>query len=165
MAITPFTPEQRAEWFAGLPKKACGAGMLLIDRASGKLLAAKATYKHHWSFPGGVVDALESPKHAAIRELREETGLAINPGQVEFAGVFHRSPGNGELDSLYFLFRSYVDSVDITLVPDGEEIEALEWVTPDEFEEKCHHIPHLVYGARLVSAIEKAGFKDEILPS
>jgi 8-oxo-dGTP pyrophosphatase MutT (NUDIX family) len=36
--------------------------------------------KHHWSgweFPKGGINSLETKKHAAIREIREETGLKI----------------------------------------------------------------------------------------
>ena len=35
-----------------------------------------------WSLPGGLIDAGEQPQDAVVREVREETGLDIEPGSV-----------------------------------------------------------------------------------
>lgn len=43
-------------------------------------------FKGKWALPGGFVDAHETLEQAAIRELEEETGLAIN--KLEQVGVF-----------------------------------------------------------------------------
>jgi 8-oxo-dGTP pyrophosphatase MutT (NUDIX family) len=40
------------------------------------------TYKSYWEIPGGVVEAGESPYAAAVRELEEELGLAVQPGRL-----------------------------------------------------------------------------------
>lgn len=51
--------------------------VLLTRRAAG-------LRKHggQWALPGGSIDAGESAEQAALRELREEVGLAVDPGQV-----------------------------------------------------------------------------------
>lgn len=61
--------------------KELSAGFVVIDKATGKLLACHPTgrpYKGHcFDVPKGHVEAGENPRMAACRELLEETGLSI----------------------------------------------------------------------------------------
>jgi 8-oxo-dGTP pyrophosphatase MutT (NUDIX family) len=50
------------------------AGMAVFDD-EGRLLLARHVEGDLWSTPGGAIEPGESPQDAAIRELREETGL------------------------------------------------------------------------------------------
>ncbi len=43
--------------------------------------------------PAGMIDEDESPEEAAVRELREETGLVVAPDQLKKIGVHHPSIG------------------------------------------------------------------------
>ena len=54
--------------------------ILLLKRAGGALSG-------QWYIPGGMVDAGEVPEQAAIRELREESGLEPD-GPLELIGLF-----------------------------------------------------------------------------
>jgi len=54
------------------------AGRILLFRA---VLASRAD-THWWELPGGGIEPGESYQQAAVREIREETGLAISPAQV-----------------------------------------------------------------------------------
>jgi ADP-ribose pyrophosphatase YjhB (NUDIX family) len=55
--------------------------VLLVQRGQEPL-------KGHWSLPGGLVERGEELAHALRRELKEETGLSIDP--LEVIGVFER---------------------------------------------------------------------------
>lgn len=58
------------------PKLAVG---VIISRADRLLLSRRAIDpgKGQWSFPSGFVDLGESPASAAVREVKEETGLDV----------------------------------------------------------------------------------------
>ena len=55
--------------------------VLLIQRGTPPLLG-------EWSLPGGVLECGETLREAVAREAREETGLAVEPG--EMLGVYER---------------------------------------------------------------------------
>lgn len=66
-----------------------------IDR-DGEFLALRRNGEPHdgeWNMPGGFVEANESGPEAIKREVREETGLEIEPGHV--IGVFSSQYGDG----------------------------------------------------------------------
>jgi len=58
-----------------------GQDILLVERA-------KEPLKGYWSLPGGIVEAGERLEEAVRREVREETGLEIEP--LEMFEVFER---------------------------------------------------------------------------
>ncbi|GHJ44456.1 ADP-ribose pyrophosphatase [Catellatospora sp. TT07R-123] len=68
-----------AQWYQSLPTFHVSASALVTD-AEGRVLLVKATYRDHWSFPGGIVEAGEPPHLAAARELAEEAGLEAEVG-------------------------------------------------------------------------------------
>lgn len=69
------------DFTAALPRKRMAAGVL-IRNAADDILLVEPTYKDHWEIPGGCVEADESPRAAAVRELAEELGLAVEPGRL-----------------------------------------------------------------------------------
>lgn len=48
----------------------------LFDEA-GRVLLQKREDSNKWGFPGGAIELGETPEEAAIRELKEETGLDV----------------------------------------------------------------------------------------
>jgi 8-oxo-dGTP pyrophosphatase MutT (NUDIX family) len=53
------------------------AGVVLIEDGKVALIERHRAGKHYFVFPGGGVDADETPEQAAIREMEEETGLRV----------------------------------------------------------------------------------------
>lgn len=59
-----------AEGNARQARKRIAADVLIRDEA-GRVLLVDPTYKDGWDLPGGMVEANESPRAAAARELGE----------------------------------------------------------------------------------------------
>jgi 8-oxo-dGTP diphosphatase len=52
----------------------------------------------YYSLPAGHLDGNEPVRQAAVREAHEEIGVGIDPVDIHFAGVFHRSEGDERVD-------------------------------------------------------------------
>jgi ADP-ribose pyrophosphatase YjhB (NUDIX family) len=85
----------------------------------------KPSYKDYWSLPGGVVENNESPQIAAIRETKEEIGIAIeNP---RLLCITYTSDPEPKGESLQFVFYGGILSkAQITLIK-LQESELTEW--------------------------------------
>jgi 8-oxo-dGTP diphosphatase len=72
-----------------------GVGAVIIENA--RVLLVKRAHpplEAQWSIPGGVLEVGEMIREAAIREVREETGLIVEPGDL--LGVYDRVLRNAE---------------------------------------------------------------------
>ena len=68
----------------------CG---VVVRDETGLVLLGQATGSARWDIPKGVAEAGESFVDAAVRELREETGLVSAPDALRAVGVFRYLPG------------------------------------------------------------------------
>jgi len=68
-------------YYASLPAKRIGAGLVCRDAAA-RVLLVQPTYKPSWEIPGGVVEAGESPATCVAREVREELGISLPVGRL-----------------------------------------------------------------------------------
>ena len=69
-----------------------GAGVLVFARDTGRYLFLRRVDDGLWDFPGGLVDPLEKPEPAMIRELEEETGYAGEILEYREPFVVYRRP-------------------------------------------------------------------------
>ncbi|MGE5621555.1 MAG: NUDIX hydrolase, partial [Bacillota bacterium] len=72
-------------------KKSTSCGTLVINRR-GEILLCHVTGTNHWDIPKGLQDPGETTLQAAIRELREETGLSFDESLFEEVGDFDYRP-------------------------------------------------------------------------
>lgn len=68
-------------WTEKLPKKRIVGGALFHDE-DGRVLLVKPTYMPDWDYPGGVVEAEETPYTGTCREIEEELGLTRPVGRL-----------------------------------------------------------------------------------
>lgn len=70
----------------------------------GKILVAKrkrgSHLEGHWELPGGKLEPDESPEECLRRELAEEIGVLVRPGEI-LEVVFHRYPEKSVLLLFY----------------------------------------------------------------
>jgi 8-oxo-dGTP diphosphatase len=71
-----------ASWFVRRPAQ---RGALFALWHGGKILLLRSSYRSGWSLPGGGIARGETARDAAVRELREETGLAVEPAALREA--------------------------------------------------------------------------------
>jgi ADP-ribose pyrophosphatase YjhB (NUDIX family) len=118
---------------ARLPTKRMAADCLFTDQAN-RLLVLKPPYKPTWDLPGGVVERDESPRIAAQREVREEIGLVVEPGNLLGVDWVPRSGDFSEVVAFLFdggvLAPSDIDRI----VIDPTEVSTFRFVPLDEAE-------------------------------
>ncbi len=92
----------------------------------------------YYKFPGGGIEAGETPEEAMVRETAEETGLAVIPKTIREYGYVHRKQKSDRdetecfiQDNFYYLCEAETSAAPQNL--DGYEAEegyTLEWVDP-----------------------------------
>ena len=104
---------------------------MILEDDQERALIVKANYKAHWTFTGGIVDAGETPKQAAIREVSEEVGLDIDPALVQFRWMAARH--SIVADTYQFIFTAPLDAALVeTIILQASEIDEWRLVTKDE---------------------------------
>ena len=120
-----------AAFYAGLPRKRVGAGVVYRD-ASNRVLMVEPTYKPDWEVPGGIVEEGESPRAAAVREVREELGSDLPVGRLLAVDWVCAAPPRTE--GLFFLFDGGVldDRTADSITLPAPELRSWRWCAPDE---------------------------------
>jgi ADP-ribose pyrophosphatase YjhB (NUDIX family) len=120
-------PIKKLYWFLFRPKT---RGVKCLVENNGKFLLVKLNYAHHkWTFPGGGVGRKELFLDAAIREVKEETGINVN--NLVYVG-FYETNREYKKDMVEIYLASS-DILDVKIDP--IEIEKADWFSRDNLPE------------------------------
>lgn len=104
---------------------------ILVDEDGRVLLARRAgePFQGYWDLPGGFLDEGEHPLDGIRRELREETGLVVEP--EDFVGVWIDRYGDAEdahaTLNLYWTARVLGGEAEA-----ADDVSEIAWFGPDE---------------------------------
>ena len=101
----------------------------VIKDAHGRLLLIKRGHAPGaglWSLPGGRIEPGETDAEALVREIREETGLQVEPGRL--IGTVRWPGQNGDV----FDIRDYAATVTGGILSAGDDAADARWVDPAE---------------------------------
>ena len=106
------------------------AKALIIDK-NGDILVLRRSkthpkYPHHYDFPGGEVDDNEKQNDAVVREIFEETGIAINPDSIQ--QVYQSQPTDKNV--VHVLYQTTVTKHPIITL--SYEHDSSIWLSPTE---------------------------------
>jgi 8-oxo-dGTP pyrophosphatase MutT (NUDIX family) len=106
------------------------AGAVVLDH-QGRLLVVlrgRAPARGRWSLPAGSVEPGESTQEAAVREVREETGLEVEVTGLAGQLTWRDGDGGG------FAITDHLARVTGGDQRPGDDADALRWVTRSELE-------------------------------
>jgi 8-oxo-dGTP diphosphatase len=108
-----------------------GVGGVVVQ--DGRALIVKRAHeprKGEWSLPGGIVELGETLVDAARREIKEETGLDVDVGDViEVFDRVHRLDGRVQF---HFVIVDYLCRPIGGSLQAGDDADDVAWVTVDE---------------------------------
>ncbi|HEY8472967.1 MAG TPA: NUDIX hydrolase [Natronosporangium sp.] len=110
-------------------------GAVITDPAGRVLLCQQSQGHRHWVLPGGKIRPGESPVHAVIRDVLEETGMEIEI--VDLVGIYQLTGdacGEHVPDLLMHVFRGRVVRGEATVNSPGR-ICRLSWHEPADLPE------------------------------
>lgn len=102
----------------------------VITDAAGRALVVRKHGTTTFMQPGGKPEAGESAAEALARELHEEIGLALQPLDLEYIGLFEADAANEPGHRVVAeVFRITTEPGAVTA---QAEIAELRWITPDD---------------------------------
>lgn len=102
----------------------------IVTSSKGVLVGRRRDGKPLWTFIAGEIEPGESPADAAVREVKEETGLRVMAAEREIGRRVHPHTGR----TMIYLACSPTGKTDV-FVGDPEELAEVRWLSLAEAEE------------------------------
>ncbi len=109
-----------------------GVGAVIVD-AGRVLLVRRGTepMKGRWSLPGGLVELGEGLLNAVAREVREETGLMVEP--LDLIELLDRIDREGERVRYHYVIADYLCRVTGGALQAASDADAVRWAERKEW--------------------------------
>jgi ADP-ribose pyrophosphatase YjhB (NUDIX family) len=109
-----------------------GVGAVVVDEGR-VLLVRRGTepMKGHWTLPGGLVELGEPLLAAVAREVKEETGLTVEP--LELIELLDRIHRDGERVRYHYVIADYLCRVAGGELRAASDADAVKWVERAEW--------------------------------
>ncbi|MCI3918981.1 NUDIX hydrolase [Paenibacillus sp. TRM 82003] len=105
---------------------------LISDYSKSKVLLVKNVGNGSWSLPGGAVEKDETLEQAAVREVKEETGLVVETHGL--VSIHECKFTKSQNHVLFFIFRAEVIGGEIEILRPNEISEVV-WLDIDKANE------------------------------
>lgn len=132
------------------------AAYVFLEREDGKclfLLRANTGYMDgRYQMPSGHVEHRELPSAAAVREVKEETGVDIDPADLELVHVAYRVRHDERRDRIDYFYRAKRWSGEIVNA-EPHKCDGMEWARLDALPENT--VPVIAYAVGRVLAGER----------
>jgi mutator protein MutT len=116
---------------SAVDRPSVGVGAVLIHEGKVLLIRrGKEPLRGRWVVPGGTVEVGETLEQALVREVQEETGLVVKPGEV--LTVFDRIEREGSAVQYHYVIVDYLCEYVSGMPRAASDAEAVALVGPEE---------------------------------